>query len=163
MANSDNASARKMYLCMVLMHGTDAWLAECQSLRIIRTHALNESKQCWYSGKNCARSRVIEYGVHYWHTSLNPFSLCRLSECHTTEITQDHQGYNETTLSLTHSFCRPLKLEERRIVDVSLLTQHPVNDEISRFRCLVHNRFLGTMQSKIIKLKERKMIRYMKM
>ena len=26
---------------MVLMHGTDAWLAECQSLRIIRTHALH--------------------------------------------------------------------------------------------------------------------------
>ena len=26
---------------ILLMHGTDAWLAECQSLRIIRAHALH--------------------------------------------------------------------------------------------------------------------------
>ena len=32
---------KENYLCIVLMHSTDAWLAECQSLRIIRTHALH--------------------------------------------------------------------------------------------------------------------------
>ena len=44
----DNASAGRM----LLMHGTDAWLAECQSLCIIRTHALHGANS-WSVEKTC--------------------------------------------------------------------------------------------------------------
>ena len=65
---------------MVLMHGTDAWLAECQSLRIIRTHALHGANS--WSVEKLARSRVLNTRP-LLATSLNPFYKSHYpAQCH---------------------------------------------------------------------------------
>ena len=51
---------------LICMHGTDAWLAECQSLRIIRTHALHGANS-WSVEKTCTVT-CLEYASTIGYT-----------------------------------------------------------------------------------------------